>query len=432
MNDDKHGSQAQTMENIADIHGFKESEGYVADIEGSLRNNLETARNGHTVLIPQPSDSPSDTLNWTPTRKHVILFIISLAAFLPDYGSATGAVTLLPQAAQWKLSPDTVNHSQVGNVFMLGAGGVVAVILSAWAGRLPILFYFLVLSTATAACTVAQGGGLMFIFDMFFFHERARKINIWAAFIILSPYMGPLLTAFIITTLHWPVAFWVFFAMNALVLVLTICSVKETYYDRSIDPIDQPFRGSQLQQLIGISQYRSRHLRNTLGQACMRTFRVLMKPTVLLSVTYYCLTFAWVVGINTTLAIFLLPSKTSGRNRSDSSTSHQSSPLFLAKFVVTGSMTASPSAASSNTTRISNLNYPEASGEVSALINFARTTGGFIISYFQVTWAKSSGTKVSFGTQAGICVGAFAIVIALQLFGKKLRAKSGALHFATA
>jgi hypothetical protein len=99
MIDDKHGSQAQTVENIADIHGFKESEGYVADIEGSLRNNLKTARDGHTVLIPQPSDSPSDTLNWSPTRKHVILFIISLAAFLPDYGSATGAVTLLPQAA---------------------------------------------------------------------------------------------------------------------------------------------------------------------------------------------------------------------------------------------------------------------------------------------------------------------------------------------
>lgn len=117
---------------------------------------------------------------------------------------------------------------------MLGAGGVVAVILSAWAGRLPVLFYFLVLSTATAAwcaaattfesfmaarilngffSTVAQGGGLMFIFDMFFFHERARKINIWAAFIILSPYMGPLLTAFIITTQKWPIAFWLYFTM---------------------------------------------------------------------------------------------------------------------------------------------------------------------------------------------------------------------------
>ena len=39
----------------------------------------------------------------------------------------------------------------------------------------------------------------------------------------------------------------------------------------------------------------------------MRMIRVLIKPTVLLSIIYYCLTFAWVVGINTTLAIFLTP-----------------------------------------------------------------------------------------------------------------------------
>lgn len=115
---------------------------------------------------------------------------------------------------------------------MLGAGGIFVVALSAWAGRLPILFYFLIIATATAAwcaaattfesymaarilngffSTVSQGGGLMFIFDMFFFHERARKINIWAAFIILSPYMGPLFTAFIITTQPWHIAFWVYF-----------------------------------------------------------------------------------------------------------------------------------------------------------------------------------------------------------------------------
>jgi hypothetical protein len=99
MGHDKHESRAKTVENIADAHGFKESEGYVADIEGASRNNLKTARDGHTILIPQPSDSPLDTLNWSKARKHVILIIVSLAAFLPDYGSATGAVTLLPQAA---------------------------------------------------------------------------------------------------------------------------------------------------------------------------------------------------------------------------------------------------------------------------------------------------------------------------------------------
>lgn len=130
------------------------------------------------------------------------------------------------------MSEDTVNHSQVGNVFMLGAGGIFVVAFAAWAGRLPVLFYFLVIAAATAAwcaaatdfesfmaarilngffSTVSQGGGLMFIFDLFFFHERARKINIWSAFIILSPYMGPLFAAFIITTQPWPIAFWVYF-----------------------------------------------------------------------------------------------------------------------------------------------------------------------------------------------------------------------------
>lgn len=130
------------------------------------------------------------------------------------------------------MSEDTVNHSQVGNVFMLGAGGIFVVAFAAWAGRLPVLFYFLLIATGTAAwcaaartfnsfmaarilngffSTVAQGGGLMFINDIFFFHERARKINIWSAFIILSPYIGPLIAAFIISTQPWPIAFWVYF-----------------------------------------------------------------------------------------------------------------------------------------------------------------------------------------------------------------------------
>lgn len=59
-------------------------------------------------------------------------------------------------------------------------------------------------------------------------------------------------------------------------------------------------------------------------------------------------------------------------------------------------------------------------------------TGGFIISYFQVTWAQAQGTKVSFGIQAAICAAAFLIIVALQFVGKSLRLKSGPLNFVTA
>lgn len=49
-----------------------------------------------------------------------------------------------------------VNHSQVGNVFMLGPGGIFVVIFSAYFGRYPVLFWFTVLALATAIwCTAA-------------------------------------------------------------------------------------------------------------------------------------------------------------------------------------------------------------------------------------------------------------------------------------
>ena len=103
--------------------------------------------------------------------------------------------------------------------------------------------------------------------------------------------------------------------------------------------------------------------------------------------------------------------------------------------------------------------YPEASGETASWVNFCRTvsclpalhcetlaylhaldpstnyfslqTGGFIISYYQVTWAKAQGTKTSFGIQAAICAFAFGIIVFLQIFGKRLRVWAGPLNFTT-
>jgi hypothetical protein len=88
------------VESLGDIHEFDENQGYVLETGGDSPSvtGLKLAPDGHIILIPQPSDDVNDPLNWSKYKKHVILFIISATAFLPDYGSATGAVTLLPQA----------------------------------------------------------------------------------------------------------------------------------------------------------------------------------------------------------------------------------------------------------------------------------------------------------------------------------------------
>lgn len=264
--------------------------------------------------------------------------------------------------------------------------------------------------------------------------------------------------------------------------------VEETYYDRKLTG-NQPPRKSRIQRVLGIEQFHSRHLRNTFKQAMLRPIKVILKPTVMISTIYYLLTFAWVVGINTTLAIFLTPLYNFGpkqigffyftpivaallgefighwlhdmifrfnvkRQKGHFEPEGRlqaiwfSTPFMLAGLVLLGYslenewhyMLTSLSwglyvfgiMISTVALNAYNLDsYPEASGEVSSWINFARTTGGFIISYFQVTWAEAQGTKVSFGIQAAICAGAFLMIIALQVFGKKLRTKSGSLNFHT-
>lgn len=57
--------------------------------------------------------------------------------------------------SQWHKSPNTIQHNLVGNIFCLGAGGLFAVWLSAYFGRLPILTFFLSMALATSAWCAA-------------------------------------------------------------------------------------------------------------------------------------------------------------------------------------------------------------------------------------------------------------------------------------
>jgi hypothetical protein len=114
--------------------------------------------------------------------------------------------------------------------------------------------------------------------------------------ILAYPFLGKILSPFCSQSLADSV--WqVYTAMTGLCLVLAILFVEETYYDRRLSPQQQPHKTSRLLRLVGVEQYRSRRLRNTFLQAVMRPIKVLAKPTIFVSCVYYCLTFAWVVGM---------------------------------------------------------------------------------------------------------------------------------------
>ena len=393
---------------------------------------------------------------------------------------------------------------------MLGAGGLFAVWLSNYFGRLPVFVFFQCWTVGTAAwCAAATnfesymaarilngffsasaaGGGLMWIKDMFFFHEHPRKINLWATALIFSPFLAPLVTALIITNTTWRWAFWVDTILAATALILTLLFVDETYYPRHLAAGQRPVRGSRLMRLIGVEQRRTKLIPNTLFSALQRPAIAISKLPVLLSTVYYFFTFAWVIGNNTTISVFIVPLY--------EWTYTQLAIIYVAPCVglalglilghwfhdLIGSMYAKRHAGVIEPearliiiwfatplivvgmnmigatlqhklhwavlavgwaihnfaiiTVTTALNaycldaYPEGSGEVAAWLNAGRTMGGFVVGYFQLEWAAKTGTQTEFGVQSAICVVAFGIIILLQFYGKKLRHAQGTMTFKT-
>ena len=144
--------------------------------------------------------------------------------------------------------------------------------------------------------TVAYTGSLIYVNDLFFLHEHARKINAWVFFILLAPYLGPMITSFMVTKVSWRWTFGIYTILAGLSLTAVVSFSEETYYDRSIPPLDQPKRISRLERLVGVEQLKSRHLRNSFGDALMRPIETLFKPTVFISGVFYILTYMWGVG----------------------------------------------------------------------------------------------------------------------------------------
>lgn len=172
--------------------------------------------------------------------------------------------------------------------------------------RFPVLFWSQLLTlvctigatyasgySGFSACRTLQGFfgappqviGLSMIHDMFFFHERARKINIWAFSFLIGPYLGPFCSAFIAEAIPWRQNFGVlcgFYGFSVLVVVLL---GDETLYDRDVvlGPKATGF-GRRIALLTGLAGFRecAGTNRPTLWRVTLDLFGLLLRPYLLL------------------------------------------------------------------------------------------------------------------------------------------------------
>ncbi|KAK0263112.1 hypothetical protein LTR35_017611 [Friedmanniomyces endolithicus] len=470
---------------------------------------LKLSDDGKHILIPQPTDSPEDPLNWSPSKKAITLIIIGYIAALADYTGGTAIITVIPQSSEWNMTAAAVQKAVVGNIFAIGACGLFAVAFANYFGRLPVTLVFLASFFATSVwsatatsfesylaarilngffCSVGQGGALMWIKDLYFFHEHPRAINWVELPIITSPYLGRLITAFIVSGTTWRWAFWLCTILGGIALILTVCFLDETLYARSISQLERVLNGSRIQRLVGIGQARSLH-RRSLTESLMRPIVCIIKLPVLLTIIYYFLNFAWVIGVNTTVSIWLTQfygftpqgigyfyffgiigpligwfaghwlHDTVGSLYAYRHNGHidpearliiaypATALLFIAiviigfalehhwHYMVLAVLSAVQTVGAMIVTTAINAYlldcYPEGSGEVGAWVTASRNWSGFMATFIQIEWVTSAGPATAFGAQAGITAGSIIVLVILQLYGKKLRKRQGRMVFSS-
>lgn len=137
---------------------------------------------------------------------------------------------------------------------------------------------------SNAAPTIAIG----LLQDMFFFHERARKIGLWTVCFIVSPVVGPLFGNFVMAkTMNTRNVLWMCFGAQALYLVPLVLFLDETWYRRDLDDGRQPAPGSgtvnRLLRLTGVWQIRNHSAYfYTLKHSVVRFIQTLLKPVLIL------------------------------------------------------------------------------------------------------------------------------------------------------
>jgi MFS family permease len=98
--------------------------------------------------------------------------------------------------------------------------------------------------------TAPQIIGLSIIHDMYSFHDRTRKINIWSYSFLAGPFLGPFVSGLIITKLSWRKDFGILSAMYGFSFILTMLLGDETLYDEEED-INEIKKQSERKSLIG-------------------------------------------------------------------------------------------------------------------------------------------------------------------------------------
>ncbi|KIH87065.1 hypothetical protein SPBR_04851 [Sporothrix brasiliensis 5110] len=233
------------------VHLQKESEKRIRNT-AFLKHG--TGRHAGTVLAPQPSSSPNDPLNWSPTRKVLTSIFLSCGT-----GLMAGTHNFInpANAAMAKIfhtTANTVSQSVSVVLLTLGVSAVLTSPLARIYGKRPVLLASNAIAILGYVIVVAAGENIVGLFvgrgihglgiagleylvsssvgDLFFVHERGIHLAIWHYALSGGNALGQPIGTAILSSMGWRWPFiWacIVYAVYTIVLYFTC---PETTYNR--------------------------------------------------------------------------------------------------------------------------------------------------------------------------------------------------------
>ncbi|KAH8651840.1 major facilitator superfamily domain-containing protein [Tricladium varicosporioides] len=217
----------------------------------------DNGKNSDIILVPQPSDSPNDPLNWPKWKKNMAYFSICYSTMMggslgPIMSPATGVI-----AKEFHV---TISRAALPGGYPLLSAGIGAFLLQAWAPVLgkrsayiastALLFVTTVWSAQIPssnfnellACRTLQGFGngayesivISTIGDLFFVHERGKRIVIYQIGSLGCASITPILGGYITDKYGWRMQFNILIAFTGIAFLVIIFCCPETTYNRPI------------------------------------------------------------------------------------------------------------------------------------------------------------------------------------------------------
>lgn len=205
------------------------------------------------ALYPVPAEDPNDPLQWSSTRKILILVVCSIYSFLSNSALLGPSVYIGIYAQEFDVSfTEASNLISYANL-AFGFGSLVLVPSYHKFGRRPVMLGSLILYCGgLLACSqVTSYNGLMaarvvhafgssvcealpvqLVNDIFFLHERGKRLGIYTVCLCFGA-TGPLYAGYMLAGGYsWRLFFYVEFAFGAALFILAFFVVEETLYNR--------------------------------------------------------------------------------------------------------------------------------------------------------------------------------------------------------